>query len=86
MPYFTTMSHFQSFPGNPNPGAVRRWVATDRMFEWRFLLPVITLLTTWGERARMRRQLAQLDARQLRDIGVSPTDIRREILKPFWSE
>lgn len=86
IPNFTTMSLFPSFPGNPNPGAVRRWFASDRISEWRTLLPNIALLATWDERARTRRQLALLDDRQLRDIGVSPTDIAREILKPFWSE
>jgi uncharacterized protein YjiS (DUF1127 family) len=86
IPNFTTMSLFQNFSGNPNAGAVRRWLAIERISEWRTLLPNIALLACWGERARMRRQLAELDDRQLRDIGVSPTDIAREILKPFWSE
>ncbi|NNE83577.1 MAG: DUF1127 domain-containing protein [Alphaproteobacteria bacterium] len=47
---------------------------------------VIRLMRIWRQRARMRRQLAQLDDRQLHDTGLSPIDIKREIIKPFWSE
>ncbi|NKB48913.1 MAG: DUF1127 domain-containing protein [Alphaproteobacteria bacterium] len=48
--------------------------------------PLLRLLATWRQRARMRRQLAHLDDRLLRDIGVSPIEAGREIIKPFWSE
>jgi uncharacterized protein YjiS (DUF1127 family) len=33
----------------------------------------------------MRRQLARLDDRLLRDIGFDPEQARREAAKPFWS-
>ena len=49
-------------------------------------ISVIRLMGIWRQRVWGRRQLAQLDDRQLRDIGVSPFDIEREIIKPFWSE
>lgn len=35
-------------------------------------------------RARQRRALAELDARLLADIGLTPDDVRREAAKPFW--
>ncbi|KAA0018674.1 DUF1127 domain-containing protein [Salinicola corii] len=35
-------------------------------------------------RWRTRQQLAQLDARQLADIGLTPAQARREIQQPFW--
>lgn len=38
------------------------------------------------ERARSRRLLARLEARELRDFGVSPTDAQFEANKPFWRE
>ncbi len=38
----------------------------------------------WADRARQRQHLAGLDARLLRDIGVSPADARAERAKPFW--
>ena len=40
----------------------------------------------WQLRARSRRQLAQLDARQLADIGISACDRLEELEKPFWRE
>lgn len=41
-------------------------------------------LLTWQERARQRRQLAELDPRILRDIGISRSDAEREYRKKFW--
>lgn len=41
-------------------------------------------LQAWLAKARSRRQLAALDDRLLRDIGVTPGAARREIAKPFW--
>jgi uncharacterized protein YjiS (DUF1127 family) len=41
-------------------------------------------LVTWQERARSRRQLAGLDDYLLRDLGLSRSQIDREIRKPFW--
>ncbi len=54
------------------PG-VRRWLvtATDRLLDWI-------------DRVRSRRQLAALDDRLLRDIGVGRIDAEREAAKPFW--
>lgn len=45
---------------------------------------VLRLLALWIRRARLRRALAELDARQLRDVGLDEARIRREIAKPFW--
>ncbi|WP_150654692.1 DUF1127 domain-containing protein [Pseudomonas fluorescens] len=36
------------------------------------------------ERTRTRRLLAQLDDRQLSDLGISHSDRARELDKPFW--
>jgi uncharacterized protein YjiS (DUF1127 family) len=35
-------------------------------------------------RARTRRLLAEMTARELRDIGVTPPDAEAEVNKPFW--
>ena len=51
------------------------------------VLTVILRLETmlsWVVRSRQRRALAELDARQLSDIGLSPSDARSEAGKPFW--
>jgi len=36
------------------------------------------------QRWRTRHQLARLDARQLKDIGLTPAQVRREAHQPFW--
>jgi uncharacterized protein YjiS (DUF1127 family) len=36
------------------------------------------------ERARTRRLLSRLQARELRDFGVSPSDAQMEATKPLW--
>lgn len=41
-------------------------------------------LRTWHQRARARRELAHLDARTLRDIGVNVGNVEFEMNKPFW--
>lgn len=46
--------------------------------------PFFETLATWYERDRQRRQLATLDRRFLRDMGVSPIDAAHEAAKPFW--
>ena len=42
------------------------------------------LLASWRRRAHERRELANLDHRTIRDLGLSPGDIQFEINKPFW--
>jgi uncharacterized protein YjiS (DUF1127 family) len=41
-------------------------------------------LHVWRERQRNRRQLAELSARDLHDVGLSWSDIVYEVEKPFW--
>jgi uncharacterized protein YjiS (DUF1127 family) len=38
----------------------------------------------WIDRARQRRQLAELSDHMLRDLGVSRADAWAEADKPFW--
>ncbi len=44
----------------------------------------VRTLLTWQERDRQRHALAQLDARMLKDLGLSRADVEREVRKPFW--
>lgn len=45
----------------------------------------IEKIMTRAELARSRHQLAQLDERMLRDIGIDRATARFEATKPFWS-
>jgi uncharacterized protein YjiS (DUF1127 family) len=47
---------------------------------------VLALLDVWRQRTRDRRELAQMDERSLRDIGLTPYDALYEARKPFWRE
>jgi len=38
----------------------------------------------WRQRARDRAELAQLTARDARDLGIDPGVINYEASKPFW--
>ena len=42
------------------------------------------ILATWQRRARERRELANLDARTIRDLGLSTSEVQFEASKPFW--
>jgi uncharacterized protein YjiS (DUF1127 family) len=53
-----------------------------RLLAW--LQMAFVVLVRWRERARQRNQLAQLDSRMLRDIGITPSEAARECDKPFW--
>jgi len=43
-------------------------------------------LALWRQRREMRRALAEMDARSLRDAGISPAAAAYESGKPFWAE
>jgi uncharacterized protein YjiS (DUF1127 family) len=45
---------------------------------------IVGLFREWRRRARSRAELAALDDRTLRDIGLTRVDLWREIDKPFW--
>lgn len=86
LPKFASMSYFHNPPSDPITSGVVPRVGINRWLTQFGPLAGFQLLANWTARARMRRELAQLDDRQLRDIGVSPIAVRREIIKPFWSE
>jgi uncharacterized protein YjiS (DUF1127 family) len=48
---------------------------------WRLAARLIAL---WRRRAQERQELTAMDERDLRDIGISRLDARREADKPFW--
>ena len=42
-------------------------------------------LRLWQARRRSRIALSRLDARLLKDCGLSERDVRREAERPFWN-
>ena len=51
-----------------------------------FLSGVRAVLGEWRQRKNARLELARLDQRILRDIGLTRVDAEYEINKPFWRE
>ena len=47
---------------------------------------IFVMLRKWRRRSRQRAELARLDERMLRDIGLTPGDVWHEINKPFWRQ
>lgn len=56
--------------------------AEDRETAW--LTRVFQALQVRRRRIRARRQLAQIDARTLRDAGIDPVAAHYEATRPFW--
>jgi uncharacterized protein YjiS (DUF1127 family) len=50
------------------------------------MVRVITTLRMWRERRATRRELARIDARCLRDVGIAPELVTYEIAQPFWRD
>ncbi len=42
------------------------------------------IFATWRRRSRERRELATLDHRTIRELGLAPSAIQFEANKPFW--
>ncbi|TIP93580.1 MAG: DUF1127 domain-containing protein [Mesorhizobium sp.] len=44
----------------------------------------LRLLARWYDRHLQRLDLAEIDEHLLRDLGMTPEDVRRECAKYFW--
>ena len=63
--------------------------STSAPFESRQSSPFVIwfrsrLLAPWYDRHLQRRDLAEIDDHLLRDLGLTPQDVRRECAKSFW--
>ena len=47
-------------------------------------LRLLAWVQLWLHNSRTRRQLAQLDGRQLADVGITQAERESELDKPFW--
>lgn len=50
----------------------------------RLVVTISVTRAVWRERTLIRRSLAQMDARSLRDAGLCPAAAAFEAGKPFW--
>ena len=50
------------------------------------LAGMVETLLRWQELPVQRRKLLELDARMLKDIGISRADAVREAKRPFWDQ
>lgn len=48
------------------------------------LQAMLAVINGWFERHHQRKQLARLEPRMLRDIGLDAEQVQAEIRKPFW--
>jgi uncharacterized protein YjiS (DUF1127 family) len=69
-----TTVHFRSVPHVSARKTLSAWRPSQ----------LLTLILIWLRRARSRRELADLNDVQLRDVGLNRDTIKREIEKPFW--
>jgi uncharacterized protein YjiS (DUF1127 family) len=65
-----------------SPGWLRVGLAAAPMPVLKLLARVVVRYV----RQRQRYDLAQLDDRMLRDIGITRVDAEREAMKPFWRD
>ncbi len=68
----------------PSADAVNGRTAAPAGWLRVILMGLLSRLLTWQDRMEQRAALGRLDARMLKDIGLSPADARREADKPFW--
>ena len=57
-------------------------IAIERIKERRSGLGA--LVNVWLQRMRARRELARVDERSLRELGISPGLAHYEASRPFW--
>jgi uncharacterized protein YjiS (DUF1127 family) len=52
---------------------------------WSLILSlIVATLHEWSRRRAERRELASLDERMLRDVGLDPGTVYYEASQPFW--
>lgn len=62
----------------------RRWFDDGMALLRADTASLFGLLVTWQKRSRYRIELASLDDRSLKDVGISRSDRDWEVAKPFW--
>ena len=71
-------------PDAPLASHWRQRATTPSHDFWPWIRSRLSVLLLWMDRSDQRQDLAELEDHQLRDIGLTRDDIRRECSKPFW--
>jgi uncharacterized protein YjiS (DUF1127 family) len=71
-------------PDAPLPSHWSQRTTTPSQDLWPRIRGGLSVLLLWMDRSGQRQDLAELQDHQLRDIGLTRDDIRRECSKPFW--
>lgn len=64
----------------------RRCRRTAQALPRAIVQSILTLVSAWRERGRVRRRLAVMSERELLDIGICRAELSDEIGRPFWRE
>jgi uncharacterized protein YjiS (DUF1127 family) len=67
------------------PTQTRAWPENATSFAGAVAGALWRTLLTWQRRASERDRLATMDARALKDMGITRAEAWRECRKPFWS-
>lgn len=51
---------------------------------YSFVDRILLKISQWRDLSMQRRYLSNLSEDQLKDIGLTANDVRRESTKPFW--
>lgn len=65
-------------------GLVADWAAWTLHHAFAAATAAPRLVLSWYVRHQQRHDLAALDDRALKDLGLSRADVAREVDKPFW--
>lgn len=68
------------------PLSWQSWLSDGKNLLVLELTRAVARLRVWNQRVRSRRQLAEMDERLLRDIGLSTEQALHEAGKPFWMD
>ena len=77
-----TISQIRSFGTYAGPR--RPTAASFGKYSIEAAARALRTLLIWQERDRQRHALAQLDARMLKDVGLSRAEVALELRKPLW--
>ena len=78
------MSNVHTQTLNSPSGRLAHRTVGFRGFVARVIIGAFDTLLLWQQRASERADLARLTDFQLKDVGLTRSDVEREASKPFW--